>query len=269
MDAVRILVAEDNLLMRDTIVRCIAAEQDMRVIGTAANGQEALLYMQQEDPDVLILDIVMPEMDGFSLLERMQRLPRRPGVIVLTALGRGDFITRAIALGADEYMLKPCEPALLLQRIRSLAAAQMHRAELPCPTTHENRPSSPDNIIRYVSGLLLSAGIPAHILGFLYLRTAIMMVVENPECAHCMSQHLYPPVAQHFETTPSRVERSIRNAIETMWNRSTPVTLERAFGKHAGQMITRPSNSEFIALAAERIRMRSPDNHRGFTPKIP
>ena len=133
------------------------------------------MYLQQEDSDILILDIVMPRSDGFSLLERMQRLPHRPGVIVLTALGRGDFISRAIALGADEYMLKPYDPALLLQRIRSLAAVQMQRPELSRPpTTHENRTASPDNIIRYVSSMLLSAGIPAHICGFQYRLHAVL-----------------------------------------------------------------------------------------------
>ena len=84
-----------------------------------------------------------------------------------------------------------------------------------------------------------------------------MMVVDAPECAHGMTQHLYPSIAQRFETTPSRVERSIRNAIEAMWNRGTPDTLERAFGKNAGKMFTKPSNGELIALAAERIRMRT------------
>ena len=269
MDAVRILVAEDNSLTREMIVECIAAERDMRVIGTAANGQEAFVYRQQEDADILILDIVMPRSDGVSLLERMQRLPHRPGVIVLTALGRGDFISRAIALGADEYMLKPYDPALLLQRIRSLAAVQMQRPELSRPpTTHENRTASPDNIIRYVSSMLLSAGIPAHICGFQYLREAILMVIENPERTHGMTQHLYPPIARRFETTPSRVERSIRNAIETMWNRGTPETLERVFGRQAGRMITKPSNGEFIALAAERIRMRSSDNRRAAATQV-
>ena len=107
MDAVRIIVAEDNALTREMIVECIAAERDLRVIGAAANGLEALNYLRQEDADVLILDMIMPRMDGFALLEQLQRIPRKPGVIALTSLGRGDFITRALALGVDEYMLKP------------------------------------------------------------------------------------------------------------------------------------------------------------------
>jgi two-component system response regulator (stage 0 sporulation protein A) len=260
MDAVRIIVAEDNALTREMIVECIAAERDLRVIGAAANGLEALNYLRQEDADVLILDMIMPRMDGFALLEQLQRIPRKPGVIALTSLGRGDFITRALALGVDEYMLKPYDPSLLLERIRTLAAARMRRPELPRPpTTHESRTASPENIIRYVSSMLLTAGIPAHICGFQYLREAILMVVDNPECMHGMTQHLYPPIAKHFETTPSRVERSIRNAIETMWNRGTPETIERVFGGQAGKLITKPSNGEFIALAAERIRMRPQD----------
>jgi len=264
MDAVRVIVAEDNSLTREMIIECIAGEQDMRVIGSAANGLEALAFLRQQDADILILDMIMPHMDGFALLEQLQRIPRKPAVIVLTSLGRGDFITRALALGVDEYLLKPYDSALLLQRIRTLAAAQLSRAGLSRPpTTHENRTSSPENITRYVSSMLLTAGVPAHICGFQYLREAILLVVDNPECTHGMTQHLYPPIARHFGTTPSRVERSIRNAIETMWNRSTPDSLEKVFGKQAGLILTKPSNGEFIALAAERVRMRPGERKRG------
>ena len=256
MEVIRIIVAEDNLLTREMIVECLARERDMRVIGAAVNGQETLNYLQQEDADILVLDMIMPRMDGFAVLDRLQRIPRKPRVIALTSLGRGDFITRALALGVDEYMLKPYEAALLLQRIRMLAAARPLRAAAQPATQHESRTAIPENIVRYVSSMLLTAGIPAHICGYQYLREAILMVVDSPERTHGMTQHLYPPIARQFETTPARVERSIRNAIDTMWNRGTPDTLERVFGRQAGKLLNKPSNGEFIALAAERIRMK-------------
>ena len=251
MDDIRVLIADDNASTRDMLIRCIASERDMRVVGEACNGAEAVSYIIQGDADVLILDMVMPELDGFAVMDRIRNLPRRPRVLVLTSLGRSDFIARSLALGVDDYMVKPFDPAILLERVRKLAQSKAKSSSAPIAD------AKPENMTRYISGMLLTSGIPAHLCGYQYLREAIRMAVVNPDRLHFMMQRLYPSIAESYCTTPSRVERSIRNAITTMWNRHTPEQLTRAFGRQAGVILLKPSNSEFIAMAAECVRLKT------------
>lgn len=251
MDETRILIADDNTYTRDMIIRCVAAERDMRVIGEARTGAEAVSFLRQGDADVLILDLVMPELDGFAVMERMRSMPRKPRVLILTALNRSDFISRALSLGADDYMAKPFDPTILLERIRRLS---QNRPRQAAASTGD---AQPENMTRYISGMLLTAGVPAHLCGYQYLREAIRIAVMNPERLHAMMYRLYPAIAESYYTTPSRVERSIRNAITTMWNRHTPEQLTRAFGRQAGVIMLKPSNSEFIAMAAECVRLKT------------
>ena len=250
MDDIRVLIADDNASTRDMLIRCIASERDMRVVGEACNGAEAVSYIIQGDADVLILDMVMPELDGFAVMDRIRNLPRRPRVLVLTSLGRSDFIARSLALGVDDYMVKPFDPAILLERVRKLAQSKVKSSPAPIAD------AKPENMTRYISGMLLTSGIPAHLCGYQYLREAIMLAVNDMDVINAVTKVLYPEVAKAFQTTPSRVERAIRHAIEVAWDRGDLETLQKYFGYTVNSAKGKPTNSEFIALIADRLQLQ-------------
>lgn len=253
MRQTRILVVDDNNEMRRVLCELLDKQEDMRVVGQAANGIEAMSILAEEAVDVMLMDIIMPRMDGYALLEGLgkMKLNQVPQVIVLTALGRDDFIIRAIDLGAKYYIVKPFEMAALLLRIRELAGTAPARSE-PFRMTHMDRTQSIDEKL---SGLFLTIGIPAHIKGYQYLREGVKMVVENPDVINRITKELYPGIAKHFNTTASKVERAIRHAIEVAWNRGRIDTLNRAFGYKVCTKEDKPTNGEFIAMIADKLSM--------------
>ncbi|MBP3655938.1 MAG: sporulation transcription factor Spo0A [Clostridia bacterium] len=258
MDTVRVVVADDHAQLREMVAQFLGAQEGLEVVGTAADGVECVRLVQQEEPDVLVCDMIMPHMDGYGVLERLAslHLGKRPGVIALTALGRDDFISRAIELGASYYMVKPFDFATLAQRVLETAGeyakaqrigAHMHRAE------EQNAGESMD---ARIANLFLTVGIPAHIKGYQYLREAVKMVLENPELLGRITKELYPGIAHRFATTSSKVERAIRHAIEVAWNRGRAEALDEAFGRNVCSLDDKPTNGEFIALVSDRLRIK-------------
>ena len=256
MNVVRVLVAEDNPSQQQALIDGLSAQQSIQVVGAASNGVEAVRMVMEEAPQVLICDIIMPQLDGFGVLERVSRMDplRRPRVIVLTALNRDDFIGRAINLGASYYMVKPVDPGFLAHQILELARPMpQDSAPRPTPWTARGGKVAIDG---YVADFLLRIGVPPHLNGYKFIRQAVMMAIEQPRVLERVTKSLYPAVADHFQTTPSRVERSIRHAIYLTWERGGAAPFAQIVERSDFPNHVRPTNCEFIALLSERIRFR-------------
>ena len=227
--------------------------KDIRIVGEARNGVEALQMINDHTVDVMLLDMIMPQMDGFGVLDELQRLNplSRPQVIALTALSRDDFISRAIRLGVQYYMVKPVDMRVLLDRIRDAARQLDTQADgvpvIPVAAAH--------TLDDRLSNIFLSLGIPAHIKGYQFLREAIKLVIEDPDRINRITKELYPAIARRFGTSSSKVERAIRHAIEVAWSRGRIDTLNRAFGCRVAIPEEKPTKGEFIALVADKLSM--------------
>ncbi|MBS5679268.1 MAG: sporulation transcription factor Spo0A [Clostridiales bacterium] len=255
MDTVRVVVADDNVQLRDMIVEYLQAQNGIEIVGAASDGVEALRLVTEFEPDVLVCDLIMPQMDGYGVLERLQamKLAKQPGVIALTALGRDDFISRAVNLGVNYYMVKPFDFMMLAQRVYEAAGESLRAESVGAKMIYEQAPVSAETLEERIANLFLTVGIPAHIKGYQYLREAVRMVIEKPEMMSRITKELYPGIARKFGTTSSKVERAIRHAIEVAWNRGRIDALDEAFGKNVCSLADKPTNGEFIALVADRL----------------
>lgn len=254
MGKVRVAIADDNKEFCQMVADFLSRQTDLELVGVSQNGLEVLEMINQQRPDVLILDVIMPHLDGIGVLERMLHEGRehRPKVITLSAFGHDALTQRMLSLGADYYILKPFSLDVLAQRIRQLAmpTASVETAAAVIPGTARNLDLEVTHIIHEV-------GIPAHIKGYLYLREAILMVIDDVGLLSLVTKELYPSVARKYKTTPSRVERAIRHAIEVAWNRGNLSAIHRIFGHTVSKERGKPTNSEFIAMVADRLRMES------------
>ena len=253
MEKIRIFLTDDNDEIRAALHKYLEAQEDMIISGEAANGVEALQRLPECPSDVIILDLIMPQMDGFGVLEQVQRIPpeQRPRVIALTALGREDFIARALRLGVNYYMVKPVEMSQLMDRVRD-SARQM---EGVCEEPPELPPPPSPNVDDRMSNIFLSLGIPAHIKGYQFLREGVRLVIEQPDRINRITKELYPSIARRYATSPSKVERAIRHAIEVAWSRGRVESLNRAFACRVAIPEDKPTNGEFIALIADKLGM--------------
>ena len=253
MEKIRIFLTDDNDEIRAALHKYLEAQEDMIISGEAANGVEALQRLPECPSDVIILDLIMPQMDGFGVLEQVQRIPpeQRPRVIALTALGREDFIARALRLGVNYYMVKPVEMSQLMDRVRD-SARQM---EGVCEEPPELPPPPSPNVDDRMRNIFLSLGIPAHIKGYQFLREGVRLVIEQPDRINRITKELYPSIARRYATSPSKVERAIRHAIEVAWSRGRVESLNRAFGCRVAIPEDKPTNGEFIALIADKLGM--------------
>ncbi len=268
---VRVLIADDNKEFCDIIRRYLEKQEDMEVIGIASDGIEALEMIISTSPEVVILDIIMPHIDGLGVLERLNssELESRPKIVILSAVGQDKITQRAMALGADYYFLKPFDMEVFVKRIRELAtdvdpdfdvpvsaANQAVQSFVTAPGTkpsNNNRSALESNI----TNIIHEIGVPAHIKGYHYLREAILMVIEDMDLLGGITKELYPMIAEKFNTTPSRVERAIRHAIEVAWNRGRIETINKIFGYTIHDEKGKPTNGEFIAMIADRMRIKA------------
>ncbi|WP_231701878.1 sporulation transcription factor Spo0A [Crassaminicella thermophila] len=245
----------------DILSEYLGKQDDLEIVGIAKDGLEAIELVSKELPDVLVLDIIMPHLDGLGVLEKLasMNLQKSPKVIVLSAVGQDKITQRAIALGADYYVVKPFDFEIFIKRIRQLMGnvkfvpeKKTEFRDLLINTSHTNQIQS---LEAEITNIIHEIGVPAHIKGYLYLREAISMVVENIEMLSAVTKELYPSIAKKFNTTPSRVERAIRHAIEVAWSRGKVDTINNLFGYTVHNDKGKPTNSEFIAMVADKLRI--------------
>lgn len=260
MKNIKVVVADDNREFCQIVAQFISAQSEFQVVGTAKDGMEALELIQRERPDLVILDIIMPHLDGLGVLEKLHASEEDyfPKVIILSAVGQDKVTQRAIELGASYYVVKPFDFQILIKRLRELSGLEeIQEYKFSDFTTSDKRKTNDreKNIEAKITKIIHEVGVPAHIKGYIYLREAITMVINDMDYLGAVTKELYPSVAEKFNTTPSRVERAIRHAIEVAWNRGKVDTLENLFGYTVSNHKGKPTNSEFIALIADKIRL--------------
>ena len=260
MKELSIAIVDDNPMVLNTLEGILGQEKDMSVIGRAENGEDALHMITNKNPDVVLLDLIMPKMDGLGVLEKVKNdssLKKTPAFIVLSAIGQEDVTEDAFALGANYYMMKPFNNEMLLGRLRSLRSrGEKALAPARAVMSGERRKSYEERDLETdVTNMIHEIGVPAHIKGYQYLRDAIMMSVKDMEMLGSITKVLYPTIAKNHQTTPSRVERAIRHAIEVAWSRGKMDTIDELFGYTVSTGKGKPTNSEFIALISDRIRL--------------
>ena len=261
-----ILIADDNQEFSQTLAKYIQEQEDMEVIGIAKDGEEAIDMITNIGPDVALLDVIMPHLDGIVVLEKIisSDMKKKPVCIMLSAVGQDKITHKSISLGAEYYVVKPFDIELLIKRIRELKnfkpeqntnsfvgrETKQQYVEIP-----KNGEKSQDNLEALVTNIIHEVGVPAHIKGYQYLREAIIMVVNDIDIINQITKSLYPKIAQEFNTTPSRVERAIRHAIEVAWGRGQQEAVESIFGYTISASKGKPTNSEFIAMIADKLRL--------------
>ena len=249
-EKIKVAVADDNREFADIMQEFLTQQADIDLVGVAYNGEEILTILSEKKPDVIILDIIMPHLDGIGVLERINAsTEKRPKVIVLTALGQESVTQRVVELGADYYILKPFNMEILISRVRQLAGAITSSR----PNVAQAIKARPIDV--EVTSIIREIGIPAHIKGYQYLRDAIMMIVNEIELLGAVTKILYPMIAEKYSTTPSRVERAIRHAIEVAWSRGNMEMINKIFGYTVKLEKGKPTNSEFMAMIADKLRM--------------
>lgn len=221
------------------------------LVGTAADGEEAVRLLEATKPDILVLDLMLAKRDGISVL-RYANAMDKPPVGLVTSGFITDYVAMTVSnLGVQYLMMKPCDMAALVERLEEIRASQT--AKRPALM---RRPAQPEpNIESMVTGIIHEIGVPAHIKGYQYLREAIIIAVNDMDVINAITKVLYPQVAKTFGTTPSRVERAIRHAIEVAWDRGDLETLQKYFGYTVSVSKGKPTNSEFIAMIADRLTL--------------
>ena len=247
----RIMLVDDNEELLNSLSAYFDSTEDCEVVATAENGEKALELFPAVNPDVLILDLVMPHIDGFEFLERAEK--GKTKILVLSALSQDAFVTKAMNLGADYFMLKPAQPENLRKRIAEMLAS-------PAATTaaqKQNRQIKNRSLEEKITNIFITVGIPAHIKGYQFLREAIKLAIDDPDIINSITKKLYPEVAERFDTSPSKVERAIRHAIEVAWNRGKIENINSLFGVRVYSHNEKPTNGEFIALVADKMLLES------------
>jgi two-component system response regulator (stage 0 sporulation protein A) len=261
MEKLNVAIADDNEKMVEVLGRIIEEDKDLELVGKAHNGEEICNIIREKEPDVVVLDIIMPKVDGLSVMEQFAHakdVKKVPSFIVVSAVGQDRITEDAFNLGADYYMLKPFDNRLLLNRIkhiRRIGEKKSREINRPTALGEEQNTYTAGNLETDVTNIIHEIGVPAHIKGYQYLRDAIILSVNDMEMLNSITKILYPTIAKKHQTTPSRVERAIRHAIEVAWSRGKMDTIDELFGYTVSTGKGKPTNSEFIALIADKIRL--------------
>ena len=262
---ISVLIADDNKEFCSILNDYLLNQKDIVVTGIAKDGREALELIQQKQPDLVVLDIIMPHLDGLGVLEKLNGmdLDKMPRVIVLSAVGQDKITQQAITLGADYYVVKPFDMDIFTKRIREMFNTQDVETKRRTVSTQvverEAAATSrgPIDLETEITSIIHEIGVPAHIKGYMYLREAITMVVNDMELLSAVTKELYPSIAKKYNTTASRVERAIRHAIEVAWGRGQVDAINKLFGYTVHNEKGKPTNSEFIAIIADKLRLKN------------
>lgn len=262
---IRVVSVDDNMEIRNHLTEYFKTVPDIELVGTADNGEDGYKLICDLKPDIAILDIVMPKLDGLGLLERLGQAPNmgKTCYIMYSAIGNDKVTQKAISLGAHYYLMKPCgDYSVIAERIRQVYTLQNVPAvkkNISMPTGISKSISTPideDNLASVITEIIHDIGVPAHIKGYNYLRNAIDLCIHDDEFINSITKLLYPTVAKNFSTTSSRVERAIRHAIEVAWNRGREEVLTDIFGYTIDTNKGKPTNGEFIAMISDSIKLK-------------
>ncbi len=249
---IKVLIADGSEPFCNQLKNALVPMGAYDVIGVASDGEGAVRLLQEARPDVLVTDLMLAKRDGISVLKFANSLEKPPVAVVISGL-MTDYVAAAVSnLGVQYVMLKPCDMTALVERLEEIRGSQSVKR---LKTTRRPAQQEP-NIETMVTNIIHEIGVPAHIKGYQYLREAIMIAVNDMDVINAITKVLYPQVAKTFGTTPSRVERAIRHAIEVAWDRGDLDTLQRFFGYTVSNTKGKPTNSEFIALIADKLQLQ-------------
>ncbi len=260
MSKINVAIVDDNERMVNLLEDILKADADIEVVGKAENGIDALDMIKEKKPDVVLLDLIMPKLDGLGVMEKIRKdadIKKSPSFIIITAIGQEGVTESAFELGANYYIMKPFDNSVVLSRIKAMKVDYHSRLiDNHKVSTYENKSVYMErNLESDVTNIIHEIGVPAHIKGYQYLRDAIMMSVNDAEMLNSITKLLYPSIAKRHKTTPSRVERAIRHAIEVAWSRGKMEMIDELFGYTVSNGKGKPTNSEFVALIADKIRL--------------
>ena len=244
-----VIIADNTDEFCSSLSAALQRSDGFQILGTANDGEQAIRIVTERKPDVLVLDLMLAKQDGIAVLKAISTMDRRP-VILATSRFVTDYVASTVAnLGVRYLMLKPCDMTALVERLEEIRGGESLRQ----PAVHRNGQTS---IATMGTNIIHEIGVPAHIKGYQYLREAIIIAVNDMDVINAITKVLYPQVAKTFQTTPSRVERAIRHAIEVAWDRGDLDTLQRFFGYTVSNTKGKPTNSEFIALIADKLQLQ-------------
>lgn len=260
MKKIKIGIADDNKEFCEILSDYFDKKEDIEITFISHDGIRTIENIKKFKPEILILDIVMPHLDGLGVLEMINNieLEKYPRVIVLSAVGQEAITQKAITLGAEYYIVKPFNLDILMKRIHQLSGTdetEGSKMQYARAIMTEKEDIDEKELEIEITNIIHEVGVPAHIKGYHYLREAILMVVEDIELLGAVTKELYPAIAKANNTTPSRVERAIRHAIEVAWNRGKLETIDMLFGYTVQNDKGKPTNSEFIAIIADKLRI--------------
>ena len=242
---IKVIIADGNEEYRSLLTEAVEGSGEFQVVGQAGDGQTAVELARQTGAELMLLELVLPGLDGLGVLSKLKEMDNAPQVIAMSAFCSQQTVAMAGMLGAAYFMAKPCDESALLERMRAVVSL-----------TEEEQEDHAPGLESLVTSIIHEVGVPAHIKGYQYVREAIMIAVEDMEVINSVTKVLYPEVAKRYGTTPSRVERAIRHAIEVAWDRGDLETLQRFFGYTVSNAKGKPTNSEFIAMISDRIRLQ-------------
>ncbi len=244
-----VVIADGSEEFCEALTEALHEAGGFQILGTAPDGEQAITMITQRKPDILVLDLLLAKKDGIAVLKSISGMDHRP-ITLATSRFVTDYVgSIASGLGVKYMMLKPCDMPTLVQRLEEMRGSEAQR-KLP------DRRADKTNIESMVTSIIHEIGVPAHIKGYQYLREAIIIAVNDMDVINAITKVLYPQVAKTFQTTPSRVERAIRHAIEVAWDRGDLDTLQRFFGYTVSNTKGKPTNSEFIALIADKLQLQ-------------
>lgn len=261
----RVIVADNNTKDLEGLANVISSDSEMEVIGLADNGRSAYELILENEPDVVVMDVVLPVLDGLGVIEMLIREGQRlPQFIVTSSMGTQSLIECANNLGVSYYMMKPYDYRIVIDRIRQMIDVGERGIDHCRNNKGENqrereqylREDHAYNMKQDVTNIIHELGIPAHIKGYQYVREGIVMAVEDANMMNYITKLLYPTIAKKYKTTSSSVERAIRHAIEVAWSRGHVEVMEEVFGYAVKRQGEKPTNSEFIALIADKLRLQ-------------
>ena len=259
---IRILLADANADFRELMGDLIRREDDLELAAAVDNGADALALAAELKPDVLLTDLVLLKMDGLELLRRLPEAGLKMPCVVLSSFVSGRIVAECSERGAAYFMPKPCDVPTLLERIRALARPQRSVPTVGFESARDTARRESLDLEATVTDIIHEIGVPAHIKGYQYLREAIILTINDMEMINAVTKVLYPEVARKFGTTPSRVERAIRHAIEVAWDRGDIEVLQKYFGYTVSNIKGKPTNSEFIAMIADSLTLRQKQARR-------
>ncbi|WP_217586661.1 sporulation transcription factor Spo0A [Lentibacillus saliphilus] len=252
MEKIKVCLVDDNRELIQMMEEYFASQEDIEIVAVAYNGRECLDIIKKVEPDVLVLDIIMPHVDGLAVMDSLRGmdLKKSPSVIMLTAFGQEEVMKKAVDLGASYFILKPFDLDHLGDQIRQVSGYKS-----PLSSGKLLKKDKKLDLESSITAIIHEIGVPAHIKGYMYLREAITMVYNDIELLGSITKVLYPDIAKKYDTTASRVERAIRHAIEVAWSRGNIDSISKLFGYTVSISKAKPTNSEFIAMVADRLRL--------------